>query len=465
MPGSGSLEAKPYQAPRNLELFVDRTELIREFAAAINEDPPPGQVFFFHGDGGNGKSLLLRFLETRCCHRLEPDNWSWTTEVEGEQFLQRYCDAQGGVRLPVAAIDLESAPRVLQGLGSPESPLLDLRRQLAGLSVETPLFDYAVVRYLHGAGVLTAERIYGLFGEKAGFVEKLVRIIADNKLVAVGEALLGLLAKSYQADVHEWLKRRKISEEWFDFIRRLGPNRDLLPKLPVLFAEDLHAALQERGAPARIVILIDSHDRLWPGPDRWLSDYEYHLRDQWLREMVNRLDSRVIVAVAGREQPGWETAATEPVPGGKVRLHRVGELPEDDARDYLRKAGVADSGLQDAMLALATVGQSGAHPLYLGMMVDVLEAARGADAELKAEELPEAAERERRPRQILELLLRHAPKEAAACPSYQISFSAAASSTAGSGCLPLPNWKISQYGSRGSVPSSISPPRAIQTPP
>ncbi len=117
------------------------------------------------------------------------------------------------------------------------------------------------------------------------------------------------------------------------------------------------------------------------------------------------------------------------------------------------------------MLDLATVGHSGVHPLYLGMMVDILETARGADAELKAEELPEAAEREGRPRQILELLRRHAPKEGAACPSYWISFSAAASSTAGSGSLPLPNGKISQYGPRGSVPSSISPPRAIQTPP
>jgi hypothetical protein len=47
---------------RSLELFFDRFEVIARFAALINEDPVPRRLLYLHGLGGNGKSLLLRYL-------------------------------------------------------------------------------------------------------------------------------------------------------------------------------------------------------------------------------------------------------------------------------------------------------------------------------------------------------------------------------------------------------------------
>ena len=55
---------------RSLELFFDRFEVIARFVALINEDPAPRRVLYLHGLGGNGKSLLLRYLAARCCVRL-----------------------------------------------------------------------------------------------------------------------------------------------------------------------------------------------------------------------------------------------------------------------------------------------------------------------------------------------------------------------------------------------------------
>ena len=60
---------------RSLDLFFDRFEVIARFVALINEDPAPRQVLYLHGLGGNGKSLLLRYLAARCCMRLPPGEW------------------------------------------------------------------------------------------------------------------------------------------------------------------------------------------------------------------------------------------------------------------------------------------------------------------------------------------------------------------------------------------------------
>ena len=43
-----------------LALFTDRRDAIRRFCEYLNDDPPPSRILFFHGDGGNGKSLLLK---------------------------------------------------------------------------------------------------------------------------------------------------------------------------------------------------------------------------------------------------------------------------------------------------------------------------------------------------------------------------------------------------------------------
>lgn len=60
-----------------LDLFTDRIEASRRFCAYLNNDPSPSHVLVCHGDGGNGKSLLLAYLRTRLCRRVKPDNWTY----------------------------------------------------------------------------------------------------------------------------------------------------------------------------------------------------------------------------------------------------------------------------------------------------------------------------------------------------------------------------------------------------
>lgn len=58
---------------RALQFFTDRYPLTRHFAAYLNDEPPRHTILFFYGDGGNRKSLLLRYLRERCCKRLDPE--------------------------------------------------------------------------------------------------------------------------------------------------------------------------------------------------------------------------------------------------------------------------------------------------------------------------------------------------------------------------------------------------------
>ena len=92
--------AVPDRAP---ELFQNRTEIIRRFASLLNDDPPPRRLLFLQGMGGNGKSLMLRYLETRCCLRLRPEDWQQIRDLPGEDLAAAIGAAEHAERVPVSA--------------------------------------------------------------------------------------------------------------------------------------------------------------------------------------------------------------------------------------------------------------------------------------------------------------------------------------------------------------------------
>lgn len=59
--------------PRALDIFTDRVSERRLFAHYLHAQPPAPRPIFFHGDGGNGKSLLLKHLRAEFCRLLPPD--------------------------------------------------------------------------------------------------------------------------------------------------------------------------------------------------------------------------------------------------------------------------------------------------------------------------------------------------------------------------------------------------------
>ena len=148
---------------RSLELFCDRYEVIAHFASLINDDPPRRRLLYLHGLGGNGKSLLLRFLAARCCVRLPPGQWELVRRLPEAEVPAALSGLATAARVPVARIDFGARP---VGEMRPQecfSALFMLKQQLSQFRVTTPRFDFAAVTYLHKLGFDLGRRLPELF--------------------------------------------------------------------------------------------------------------------------------------------------------------------------------------------------------------------------------------------------------------------------------------------------------------
>jgi hypothetical protein len=98
---------------RTLDLFTDRFNYIRRFLSFLNDDPTARRILYLYGDGGNGKSLLLRVLREHYCLYLTPENWSWVQQTaKNDEEVVRTVKEAGGVKV---------VPSVLHDFGmSPE---------------------------------------------------------------------------------------------------------------------------------------------------------------------------------------------------------------------------------------------------------------------------------------------------------------------------------------------------------
>src|SRR5262249_33472859 len=96
---------------RALQHFTNRKSSIRHFAGYINDHPATEKILFFHGDGGNGKTLLLRFLKEKCCKRLNADDWEYVKSFEGDDFIENFSEAVGCAEAPSTLIDFGMEPR------------------------------------------------------------------------------------------------------------------------------------------------------------------------------------------------------------------------------------------------------------------------------------------------------------------------------------------------------------------
>ncbi len=75
------------EGSRSLRLFIDRYHLIRAFTRALHEDDALGKILYLRGGGGNGKSLLIRFLQRYACKRFF--DWDGLTRQPDAEFVRR----------------------------------------------------------------------------------------------------------------------------------------------------------------------------------------------------------------------------------------------------------------------------------------------------------------------------------------------------------------------------------------
>lgn len=376
------------QGNRALQLFTDRDKLVRLFAEYLNDDPSRGKIIFFHGDGGNGKSLLLKFLGEKCCKRFLPEVWQELRDIQDNRVFAARVEASGPedyTRLPSALLNFDHPPMDYDDTKNRFYGLLKLRKLVTEAAepmckLQFPLYDFACVSYLFNQG-RSSEEIKRLFplSEIAGLIAPVIDFLNGTTIGTFGKGVIDIFAKGLGEKFNLYMQQRRLTPDQLEEIRNRDPER-LVEILPHYFAEDLNAAMKTDKTPRRLVLFFDTHEAFWGG-QRDCSKYTYFFQDEWLRQLLKTFDFShgIMAVVAGREIPRWPEAARFSIPKKDLDTQLVWHLSEKDAGKYLENAGIKEPALRDTLIRFASVKADQVHPFYLGLCADVVSAAREHD--------------------------------------------------------------------------------------
>jgi tetratricopeptide (TPR) repeat protein len=377
---------------RALQYFTNRHGIIRRFAEYLN-DPPPNQLLFLHGDGGNGKTLLLRYLKEKCCHRFSPEDWKIAKDLVGDAFVTAVLNGVGaGETVPSTLIDFGAEPHGEYRPKEAFSALMKMRRDLSGGTLTFPRFDFACVLYLQKTGGLSKDKLRELFPESEfDLIFALADAVKGTSWGSVASAVLGVFNKDGLKEKFTLRKyRKKIDKALVEELLPMDAQTDLYQELVTLFATDLNEAMTE-GGTSRVVFFIDTHEAFWNVTERRFASEQYYLRDEWLRCLLASLDFHkgIVAVIAGREKPRWANASKHYITAEYVDSFLVGPLSTNDAAIYLDKVEISNPELKQSLLKFAEERPNEVHPYYLGLCADVVLSAQKQGTQIKADEFQE----------------------------------------------------------------------------
>jgi tetratricopeptide (TPR) repeat protein len=213
-----------------------------------------------------------------------------------------------------------------------------------------------------------------------------------------------------------------VSDDKAEEIRRKDIDTELIDCLPTLFARDLNAAMVGKNQPERLVMLFDTHEKLWD-EKRSFQGIKFWYQDEWFRRLLRAIDFKagIVVAVAGRDCPvtqlRWPNASKFPIPEHYIDAQLVGHLSAADARDYLHKVEIDKADLADAVIRYASVNSDESwenlqvHPFYLGLCADVVLAERKRGIELLSSDFARIPNLEKKTEELTDLLLSYVDRE------------------------------------------------------
>ena len=425
-------ESESTSGDRQLRLFTDRHEFTRRFAIYLNEDRPREQILYFYGDGGNGKSLLLKHLQVNCCKRFSPQVWQqWRAlpESQAAEVANFVREAKTYNHIPAVRHDFGLIPIKEDKPQDRFYGLLMLRRNLTEAAkkykFKFPNYDFACFWYLlnKGESNATLEQLFP--DDVIQLLAPAIEILAGFPLRTPGVTFLKLLDKlgGIERAMKLIQNRLRVSDGKAKEIRHKDIDTEFIDCLPTLFARDLNAAMAGRNKPERLVMLFDTHEKLWD-EKRSFQGIKFWYQDEWFRRLLRALDCKagIVVAVAGRDCPvtqlRWPNApANTEIPERYIDAQLVGHLSAADARDYLHKVEIDKADLADAVIKYASVNPDESwenlqvHPFYLGLCADVVLAERKRGIELLSSDFARIPDLENKTEELTDLLLSYVDRE------------------------------------------------------
>jgi tetratricopeptide (TPR) repeat protein len=217
--------------------------------------------------------------------------------------------------------------------------------------------------------------------------------------------------------------RLGVSDAKAEEIRRKDIDTELIDCLPKLFADDLNAAMAGQHKPERLVMLFETHEKMWE-EKRTSQGINFWYQDEWFGRLLRAIDFKagIVVAVAGRDCPvtqlRWQNApADTEIPENYINAQLVGHLSADDARDYLHKVEIDKADLADAVIRYASVNPDESwenlqvHPFYLGLCADVVLAERKRGVELLSSDFARIPRWENKTAELTDRLLLYVDRE------------------------------------------------------
>ncbi|MEZ2228652.1 hypothetical protein [Microcoleus sp.] len=418
---------------RKLQLFTDRHEFTRRFASYLNDDPPPAKILYFFGDGGNGKSLLLKHLQYHCCKKFPPQVWQQLRALPESRAAEvadfvRNAEPKSYTPIPVVKHDFGLIPIKEDKPQDRFYGLLMLRRNVAAVTkkykFKFPNYDFACFWYLLNKGESNATLSQLFPDDVMELLTPVVETFADFPVVAQAVAVLKGIDKlgGIKRAMKLIQNRLGVSDETADEIRRKDIDTELIDCLPKLFAGDLNAAMTGRNKPDRLVMLFDTHEKMWD-EKRNSQGATFWYQDEWFRRLLRALDYKlgIVVAVAGRDCPvtqlRWPNAPRFPIPEDYIDKQLVWHLSPADARDYLHKVEIDKADLADAVIKYASVNPDESwdnlqvHPFYLGLCADVVLAERRRGIELLSSDFARIPKFENKTAELTDRLLLYVDRE------------------------------------------------------
>ena len=418
---------------RKLQLFTDRHEFTRRFAFYLNEDPPREQILYFFGDGGNGKSLLLKHLEYHCCKRFPPQVWQQLRALPEAKAAEvanfvRNAAPKTYTPIPVVRHDFGLIPIKEDKPQDRFYGLLMLRRNVAAATkkykFKFPNYDFACFWYLLNKGESNATLAQLFPDDVMELLTPVVETFAEFPVVAQAVAVLKGIDKlgGIKRAMKLIQNRLVVSDEKADEIRRKDIDTELIDCLPKLFAGDLNAAMASRNKPDRLVMLFDTHEKMWD-EKRNSQGATFWYQDEWFRRLLRALDYKlgIVVVVGGRDCPvtqlRWPNASKFPIPEDYIDAQLVWHLSPADARDYLHKVEIDKADLADAVIKYASVNPDESwenlqvHPFYLGLCADVVLAERRRGIELLSSDFARIPKLENKTAELTDRLLLYVDRE------------------------------------------------------
>jgi tetratricopeptide (TPR) repeat protein len=418
---------------RQLRLFTGRHEFTRRFAFYLNEDPPREQILYFYGDGGNGKSLLLKHLQVNCCKRFSPQVWQQLRALPEERAAEvadfvRHAEPKTYTPIPAVRHDFGLIPIKEDKPQDRFYGLLMLRRNLAeaakNYKFKFPNYDFACFWYLlnKGESNATLEQLFP--NDVIELLTPAIEALAGFPVVAQAVAMLKLRDKlgGIERAMKLIQNRLGVSDDKAEEIRRKDIDTELIECLPKLFADDLNVAMAGKHKPERLVMLFDTHEKFWD-EKRSFQGTKFWYQDEWFRRLLRALDFKagIVVAVAGRDCPvtqvRWPNASKFLIREDYIDAQLVGHLSAADAKDYLHKVEIDKADLADAVIRYASVNSDDnwenlqVHPFYLGLCADVVLAERKRGIELLSSDFARIPRLEKKTAELTDLLLSYVDRE------------------------------------------------------